>query len=174
MRIALSVGDDSNYDTHVLVTHIPHLDSACPSTYTMRIGIEIPNINCPKCSLQAISVMTDKISSGTCCQYPPAANQSQPCSNSGGLYLSCANVVITGCADAATLKPSNITDPGLIATWARGEGYDAAWSKLDADYYSLDNAYPSMPADYCSCSGTACTITGQLGYALTNAVDEMY
>jgi hypothetical protein len=52
----------------------------------------IPNINCTRCALQALSVMTDKNPAGSCCQYP--AQQAVTTCNL--VYMSCANIVITG------------------------------------------------------------------------------
>jgi len=165
MRIALSVNDDTNYDQHVLLAHIPHIDSACSDlqTYTMRIGVRIPNINCTRCSLQAMSVMTDKIPAGTCCQYPPQPGQAKPCFTPGGLYLTCANIVITGTEPVSSLANSSLSDPNVIMTWANGESYDKAWSLMDDHYYSLNSPYPSFPANYCTCAGSSCSITGSWG-----------
>jgi len=96
-RIALSIFDDSNYDQHVLVDHIPHNDAGPdpifnnPSTYKQyKLTINIPNINCPRCTLSIVNPMTDKIPIGDSCTYPTGANV---CNS---VYHSCANVIILG------------------------------------------------------------------------------
>jgi len=97
-RVALSINDDTNYDLHVLVDHIPHNDAPPnpifndPSTYKQyRLTINIPNIDCPRCTLSLINPMTDKIPIGSNCTYPKGTNNI--CAS---VYHSCANVVIKG------------------------------------------------------------------------------
>ena len=62
--------DDGNDDAScVLLDHIPHNDCCSPSlfdpsTYTQySITIQIPNVNCERCSLHLSNPMTDKIGS---------------------------------------------------------------------------------------------------------------
>jgi len=102
-RIALSIVDDSNYDQHLLVDHIPHNDAGPdpiydnPSTYKQyKLTVNIPNINCPRCSLSIVNPMTDKIPIGDSCTYPLGPNMCR------SVYHSCANVIITG-----TISPPN-------------------------------------------------------------------
>ena len=52
----------------------------------------MPDVDCPMCALQALSVMTDKIPTGSCCDYLPDGVSGSCFSN----YHSCANVVIGG------------------------------------------------------------------------------
>jgi len=90
-RIALSVGNDSNYDDWVLLDHLGHNDvQLVANTKYYAYNITIPDINCPRCALQILNMMTDDIVSGACCSYPAGGN---PCP---AIYHSCANVVITG------------------------------------------------------------------------------
>lgn len=76
---------------HVLLTHIPHPDNGKYSTYTIKLVVDIPDINCEKCSLQLLSVMTDKIGKGNCCSYP--TDSANKCFS---VYHTCANIKITG------------------------------------------------------------------------------
>jgi len=98
-RIALSIGSDDNYEEHILVDHLPHMDVSGYTQY--YFNITIPNINCPRCGLQLVNPMTDKISSGSCCEYP-TATVNPVCFS---VYHSCANIVITGTQDPATWTP---------------------------------------------------------------------
>lgn len=61
-RIALSYEDDLKFNNLILVDHLPHHDvSPFPSTtITYTYNITIPNINCPRCTLQLVNPMTDK------------------------------------------------------------------------------------------------------------------
>jgi len=102
-RIALSVGDDSNYDNWILVDHLPHMGYSGGSAM-FYYNITIPDINCPKCSLQLINPMTDKISQGTCCSYPVKKDVDLCLS----VYHSCANLIITGTQDPMTYQHQNV------------------------------------------------------------------
>jgi len=105
-RIALSPGDDASYDKYILAAHIPHNDFwstnysfTMPKPYTL--DVTIPDINCPKCSLQVLEIMTDKLSGqkATCCTYPDVpkgkeiANGTILCFS---VYHTCANINIPG------------------------------------------------------------------------------
>jgi hypothetical protein len=77
----------------------------------------------------------------------------------------------------ASLPESNLTDPALtgskrstvthftrdVIVWANGEAYNSAWKTVDDNYFSLELPYPSFPANYCTCTDTACSITGSWG-----------
>ena len=60
-------GDGTDYDSCVLLDHIPHNDCCRPSlydpsTYTpYTITVNIPNVFCERCSLHLSNPMTDKI-----------------------------------------------------------------------------------------------------------------
>ncbi len=73
-RFAISINDDSNYESHILLNHIPHNDGEGPRTSRnylfYALTLEIPDIDCPSCSLQMINPMTDKISGGGTCNFP--------------------------------------------------------------------------------------------------------
>lgn len=86
-RIALSIDDDSNYDRHLLLDQVPHYSASSPASYTATITI--PNINCTRCSLQLISVMTDKlVNTPACCTYPQNPTSVRPPLLSSWLLLS--------------------------------------------------------------------------------------
>lgn len=88
-RIAISYGDDSKYDDLVLYDHIPHFDGGINGEKLVDIVVDIPDISCDNCALQVISVMTDKISPGTCCSYV----NGDGCSS---VYHSCSDIEING------------------------------------------------------------------------------
>eukprot|EP01040_Poterioochromonas_malhamensis_P013476 gene13476-14822_t len=90
----------------VLLDHIPHNDESHPTkdaedTYVpYRVSVNIPDVQCDKCSLQLLYVMTDKstkcgIETSTCFGAP----NSNVCVQEGECfsnYHSCTDVVITG------------------------------------------------------------------------------
>jgi len=96
-RIALSPNDDTHYDQYILLDHVPHNDAWGPNYgmdnpkgYTLEINI--PDIDCPKCSLQVLELMTDKLpKTNKCCTYPNRTTELCP-----SVYHSCANVQILG------------------------------------------------------------------------------
>jgi len=77
-RIALL--DETETARIVLLDHIPHNDASKPtqfieSTYVpYQISVNIPDVNCQKCSLQLLYIMTDKtVRCGTeTCYYNPS------------------------------------------------------------------------------------------------------
>lgn len=62
----IAILDEKEVARIVLLDHIPHNDESSPapyveSTYTpYKISVKIPDVNCEKCSLQLLYVMTDK------------------------------------------------------------------------------------------------------------------
>lgn len=111
MRVAISMGNDDGFNDHVLLSHIPHPDGLGSTPYKIRFTVDIPNVKCDQCSLQVLSIMTDKI--GTCCEYPSTAGYSCP-----SVYHTCANIKINGTGTA--LPMSKITDPIATKMWSRG------------------------------------------------------
>jgi hypothetical protein len=95
-RIALSPNDDTHYDKYILLDDVPHNDKwgnygmDNPKPYTLELNI--PDIDCPKCSLQVLEIMTDKIPHNQCCTYPNRTTD-MVCPS---VYHSCANVQILG------------------------------------------------------------------------------
>jgi len=97
-RISLSIFSDNNYDSYILLDQFPHnnftdgYDFDHPKPYLLEINI--PNIDCPRCSLQVLSIMTDKLAPVlSCCSYPQTLPGNSRCFS---VYHSCANVVIKG------------------------------------------------------------------------------
>jgi hypothetical protein len=153
MRVAISKDNDDGYDEHVLLSHIPHPTNAPATPYTLKITVDIPNIDCVKCSLQVISVMTDKIATDSCCVYPPVAGAAGPTCFS--VYHSCANIKING--TGSTLPPSATTLPNV---WAQGEA--AAWTLSNKELtYNLPHV--SFGPQQCVCSGETCANSGPKG-----------
>jgi len=129
-RIAISVGDDSNYDNWILVDHLPHMN------YTGGFGqfyynITIPNINFPKCGLQLINPMTDKIPQGSCCSYPE--EKYDPLCNS--VYHSCANIRITGTEDPSTFQFVNNQIKGSY------KRESTTWQSFGPNSFTLSGSY---------------------------------
>lgn len=120
----IAILDESEVARVVLLDHIPHNDKSAPnynieaSYVPYKISVNIPDVQCEKCSLQLLYVMTDKtVKCGTpVCYYNPddaackgstdpnaatcaGAPNSQVCVAEGECfsnYHSCADVKITG------------------------------------------------------------------------------
>jgi len=148
MRIAISKDNDDGFDEHVLLTHIPHPDNGKYSTYTIKLVVDIPDINCEKCSLQLLSVMTDKIGKGNCCSYP--TDSANKCFS---VYHTCANIKITGTGDTLPKSPENID------IWSYGEGSNDAYTvSEDGSTFSLTQPYDLFQANQCTCNDDECVM----------------
>jgi len=105
-RIALTVENDDHYDEFVLIDHIPHNDQGVtnennpPGKYH-RIKVNIPDVNCSKCAIQLIQIMSDKFTAP--CPNPGGLPTS--CGNPSFAYFSCANVKISGRHAASGMQP---------------------------------------------------------------------
>eukprot|EP01122_Echinamoeba_exundans_P004337 TRINITY_DN14362_c0_g1_i1.p1 TRINITY_DN14362_c0_g1~~TRINITY_DN14362_c0_g1_i1.p1 ORF type:complete len:270 (+),score=25.08 TRINITY_DN14362_c0_g1_i1:3-812(+) len=98
-RFALAFGDEV-YD-YVLLDHVPHNDASVDTSLKpYRLNIEIPDIDCPSCSLQMMNFMV-----GSSCSY--STRDVGDCS----LYTSCANIKITGSQSIAAFKASYVYNP---------------------------------------------------------------
>jgi hypothetical protein len=91
----LSSGNDTGYNTHVLLDHVPHNDLKIPvasdSGYKVYfLNVNIPDIACTDCALQVINPMTDKIADGAVCTLPGN------CTTKTNIYTSCADISISG------------------------------------------------------------------------------
>jgi hypothetical protein len=118
------MGDDTSFDQHILAAHYPHPDQAQTSGFTYRVPVVIPDVNCPYCSLQVLSVMTGDMSSGLCCQYPPFNGSVAPCI---ATYHTCADITING---TGTTLPVSSGPTDTMNTWAWGESYNDAWTQV--------------------------------------------
>jgi len=139
-RMALSIGDDCNYDNVVLLDHIPHNDNGGGSTTTPKPylwNVTIPDINCPKCALQMLCMMTDKITTGTCCPYP-FGDSNEICFS---VYHSCADVTITGSMDPDVFLAS-YKNPGPTGQYTQESG---TWTQRNGGWW-LDSYTPFNPA----------------------------
>lgn len=92
-RIALSVPGQDNYESCVLLDHIPHFDGGAANRI-YGITVTIPDIDCSNCALQLIQFMTDKVAGQ--CTFNPADTTNFANGQCGSNYFSCANVKITG------------------------------------------------------------------------------
>lgn len=101
-RIAISAINDDQYDTHVLLDHIPHNDAGSTGGggKLHAVQIEVPDIDCitQQCAIQVIQIMTDKFA-GVCAP----ADLSNSCGSPSYAYFSCANVKINGTQTLASL-----------------------------------------------------------------------
>jgi hypothetical protein len=150
MRIALSQNNDNGFEDTIILTHIPHPSNAAGTPYDLRFVVEIPNVKCDRCALQAVSVMTT-----SCCAYPPTAGAN----SCGAVYLSCANIVING--TGSTTLPKITTLPNIWSNEA------AVWSEVGSDYV-LDKPYVSKARTHCICSGGSCvTNSSAIGETIT-------
>ena len=131
MRIALSTKGDDNFESCILLNHIPHHDTPKRGFYS--ITVDIPNINCTKCTLQMVQVMTDLLKTGPSCEYDPADTAGVATTNKCfSNYFSCADIAITGTQTAATFvcPAQPVAWPGSALpsnTYNKGAGSVTAW-----------------------------------------------
>jgi hypothetical protein len=150
MRVAISMGDDSGFDEHVLLAHVPHNDAISGvfglTSYEFSFVVDVPDVQCDRCALQVLSIMTDKIKAGACCSYP--SDSAYKCFS---VYHSCANVRING---TGTALP-----PGLPKAqsqfFTKGEGSETAYVEMGDDWQLL-NPYPKFNPASCQCDATRC------------------
>jgi hypothetical protein len=146
-RIALSIGNDSNFDSYILWDHIPHMfQSETPKN--IAFNINIPNINCTKCTLGLINIMTDKIGLGNQCTYPYGV-VSNVCFSA---YHSCSDVIINGTGDINTFQSTYVYIPPAGFNSRPTGNYtqeSAAWTKDSYGIYWMigeTNTYNSACA----------------------------
>jgi len=142
-RIALSPMNDNYYNRYVLLDHMPHNDIwgrnysfDNPKVYSIEINI--PDIDCPRCSLQALNVMTDKLPSRDlkCCTYPDEGD-----GYCFSVYHSCANVRIPGKIPIADYSHVYTGPCGpyaqISANWTQNA--DHSWFITDPNYIRAIN-----------------------------------
>ena len=119
-------GDGSDDDSCVLLDHIPHNDCCrpilfVPSTYTQySITIDIPNINCERCSLHLSNPMTDKIGNDGS---PSGIGCTDPDGTCFSVYHSCTKPFrIVGNSDA--VQRSEYTCPSIESN---NQGWPMSW-----------------------------------------------
>eukprot|EP01084_Bolivina_argentea_P078833 143057_1 len=106
-RLALSQeNQDTGFSKCILLDHIPQ------HTYNrianeLHINITVPNVYCNLCSIQALSIMTDKIEKDSCCEYNNDGISGSCFSN----YHSCSNIFING-----TINRNNLLCKGFDDT----------------------------------------------------------
>lgn len=191
-RISLS-SDGNDENPCVLLDHIPHNDCCKPSywdedTYTQyTITINIPNIQCERCSLHLSNPMTDKIGSD-------GAPDGKGCTDPGScfsVYHSCTRPLrIKG--DANAVKRNEYTCPdwrSLNEDWPtlwvgdNGEDVDASISGVyrreSSDWNEKDFTLMTVPAQYRQNVGGLCgkqeeevavLVTEQMSATTTTAI----
>lgn len=150
MRLAISMGDDNGFDEHVLMSHVPHNDAISGvfglTSYDFSFVVDVPDVQCDRCSMQVLSIMTDKIKDGSCCSYP--SDSAYKCFS---VYHSCANVRINGTAKA--LPPG--LPKAMSQFFTKGEGSETAYVEKGDDW-QLVNSYPKFNPASCQCDATRC------------------
>lgn len=165
----IAILDESETARVVLLDHIPHNDKSAPdrndeSTYVpYKISVNIPDIQCDKCSLQLLYVMTDKtVKCGTpVCYYNPddaackgstdpnaatcaGAPNSNVCVAEGECfsnYHSCADVKLTG-SQPLSAYPFDYQPVDWPYASMRMQYYGAEASEWSASWLS------GIPANY--------------------------
>jgi hypothetical protein len=173
-RISLSVPGQDTYDQCILLNHIPHKPTSTNMNYAVTINI--PDINCPRCALQLIEVMTDKMASQgtpgyTNCTYNPADTASWAGGQCGSNYHSCANIAINGTKSFSSnlcTQPANWTFPSAVSVYKNPENgvYNGMFLNDTKSPVLVETHY----SGYCSASivaagGPNSTIAGA-GYTL--------
>jgi len=132
---------------------LPHNDQGgAPKPYAF--DVIIPDIDCDKCALQIIDVMTDKIGSGNCCPYP-LAPESEMCFS---VYHSCADIKISGSGDANNYVHTNPGPTGQYtqesAIWTQRSG---SWYLDSYVPYNTSTCPPYIPTDPPACTSSSST-----------------
>lgn len=138
----MSIGSDDNFDQQILIDHVPHNDNA-ETTDMHAIEVEIPDIDCPKCSIQVLNIMTDKIGEQGC-TYPGQPGGAANTIACPSVYHTCANVIITGSIPAAEYTHELETicgpyAPGTALEWSLDNN---EWVSPDFDIDSLPDTFP--------------------------------
>jgi hypothetical protein len=152
-RIALSREGEDEYESCILLDHIPHNDANSPvfgveSTYTKTyVTITIPDVQCTRCSLQLVNPMTDKLAGAGManCTYDATCTN---CPDKPGtcfsVYHSCANVRINGRTPRA-----QFTCPSQPATWPYGNLTTSFYYIGEVGEFSADGEWlANVPAEY--------------------------
>lgn len=145
-RIALSKVMDDSFATGILLNHIPqHTRNA---KATLFIDVAIPDVDCSSmCALQILSVMTDKIGSGSTCEYKEDGQTGSCFSN----YHSCANVVISGTVARdqwSFRQPANWPYKDLERSMYTQESSEAFWCSVSENPLQLE-----LKTDGVACNG---------------------
>jgi hypothetical protein len=153
-RFALSVAGDGGFDEVVLYDHLPHSDGgeSGPGYKDYEFELDIPDINCSDCTLQVLSIMTDKIPAGTCCPYPEDSDEyGEKCFS---VYHTCSDVVITGRQNALAFAASyNFDDEsGRGRRGPYSQESSDAWEAGGDDVYRLSSTYDG-PVSAAPCVG---------------------
>jgi len=160
-RFAISMNDDNGYDSHVLITHVPYPASVDVTSNPMLVVLDIPNINCSRCSLQVLNIMTDDIATGACCRYPDNVTSTVSGQLCPAVYHSCANIIINGTGGPDALPTNDPLSPPLPNLWTQ-EATQYALS-VSPSGYILNESYVSFASNQCSCASDVCVKTSAVG-----------
>jgi len=168
-RISLSGDGTDDLDAScVLLDHIPHNDCCRPSlydesTYTPYvITINIPNVNCERCSLQLANPMTDKIGGDGS---PTGIGCTDPFGTCFSVYHSCTRPFrIVGNGEA--VSRSDYQCERLPGNWPEvwegdnGVGVDASvpglYRRESSIWSVVDFTLTAVPGDYAKDAGGIC------------------
>ncbi|KAL7461364.1 hypothetical protein ACHAXS_001783 [Conticribra weissflogii] len=168
-RISLSGDGTDDLDAScVLLDHIPHNDCCRPnlydeSTYTPYvITINIPNVNCERCSLQLANPMTDKIGGDGS---PTGIGCTDPLGTCFSVYHSCTRPFrIVGNGEAVARSDYQCEQlPGDWPTvWVgdNGVSVDATvpglYRRESSSWSEVDFTLTTVPVDYVKDAGGIC------------------
>ena len=157
-RIALSNENEDEYESCVLLDHIPHNDNnspvfGMPATYTKTyVTINIPDVQCDLCALQLVNPMTDKLAGAGMqnCTYDATCTD---CPDKPGtcfsVYHSCANVRITG-----SVPRSSFRCPAQPADWPYADLPVSTYFIGEIGEFSADGQWlVGVPANYTTPTG---------------------
>ena len=171
-RISLSAeGDDKS--SCVLLDHIPSNPESLPTrsnpaTYQRYfVTVQIPDVDCKRCSLQLANPMTDKIARGSSCPYPSDLTGIQALARPScdSVYHSCSDITITGTQPRAQLVCPTTSPAG----WPHAAMTKNTYTQLSATWSKTGFLVAPFPETFaqdcgvCSRSKTPCPGQGQGG-----------
>ena len=153
-RIALSWGDDSNFESHILLDNIPHNDQWLDRPATHWVDIDIPDVDCMavNCSLQLTQIAELP------CAFDGIIDS---CQGSDNVFFSCANVHIAGSTPAEHLPkiyvPFDYQASGPPEEYVASDG-TGFWVNESRTTFTL--VRPTSPSDTSKSDDSGITILG--------------
>jgi len=162
-RISLSREGTDEFETCVMVDHIPHNDASDPSEQSptkYSLTVDIPDINCDDCSLQLVNIVPGELP----CTYDATETMNGLGGRCSTNFHSCANVkVVGGTYDRSSYTCSKSSD------WPyNGNKYD----QLTATWYQKMLMDPLVPASYRSSPISKGHKEGTVRSVISNQYDD--